>query len=258
MGILNVTPDSFFDGGQYQHIAEIVGRASQMITDGATILDIGGLSTRPGSAPVSPNEEMERVVPAIKAIKDKFPEAIISIDTYRAAVARAAVEAGASIINDVSGGEMDDQMFDLVATLKTPYILMHMQGTPDQMQKDPHYENVTLDIMRSLVKRVGRLRALGVKDIILDPGFGFGKTLAHNFQLLKELHTFQILDLPILAGISRKSMICRTLGVSPADALNGTTALHMVALQQGAKILRVHDVKEAMEVITLFQALEQA
>lgn len=257
MGILNVTPDSFFDGGQYRKPEIILQRAEKMLQEGAAILDIGGLSTRPGSQAVSAEEEVGRVVPAIKLLKAKFPDVIVSIDTYRAPVARAAVDAGASIINDVSGGEMDQAMFQLVATLQTPYILMHMQGNPAEMQKNPQYENVTRDVLNSLVPRIGKLRSLGVKDIVVDPGFGFGKSLAHNFQLLNELHAFRILDLPILAGISRKSIICKSLGVTPADALNGTTALHMVALQQGAKILRVHDVKEAVETITLFQSLQQ-
>ncbi len=257
MGILNATPDSFFDGGRYTDEVSILKQTEKMLAEGAAILDVGGASSRPGAAEVSENEELERVIPVIEAIKNHFSEAIISIDTWRAGVAKATVEAGASMVNDISGGQFDAKMFETVAGLDVPYILMHIQGTPDTMQQNPRYEDVVTEVLDFFVQKIEKLRALGVKDIVLDPGFGFGKTVEHNFQLLKNLHVFgHVTSLPVLAGISRKSMICKVLKVNPEHALNGTTALHIVALQQGAKILRAHDVREAMEVIKLWEMLD--
>ena len=228
----------------------------KMIKEGASIIDIGGVSTRPGAKEVKEEEEIRRVLPSIKNIQNEFPEIIISIDTFRSKVARKSVEFGASIINDISAGRFDEKLFQTVAELNVPYILMHMQGTPKNMQKLPVYNNVVEEVVDFMIEKVGQLRAIGVKDVIIDPGFGFGKTVAHNFNLLKNMHLFKILGLPVLAGISRKSMVCKTLNVSPEHALNGTTALHMIALQQGAKIIRAHDVKEAMQTIELWKQLE--
>lgn len=257
MGILNITPDSFYIGSRVQHEDEILRQAEKMLSEGAAILDIGGMSTRPGAAILTVEEELARVLPAIEMIVAHFPDAILSIDTVQAAVARQAVAAGASIVNDISAGRMDDAMYETVAELNAPYVLMHMQGTPQTMQQNPSYENVVREVLDFFITEVGKLRALGIKDIILDAGFGFGKTLQHNYQLLQHLHVFQILELPILTGISRKSMIYKPFGGSAKEALNGTTALHMVALQQGSKILRVHDVKEAVEVIQLWEQLKK-
>lgn len=256
MGILNLTPDSFYDGGRLGGLDALLRRAEQMVAEGVAIFDVGGASTRPGAAEVEEQEELARVLKPIEALAARFPEVPISIDTWRARVAREAVASGASIVNDVSAGKMDIGMYEAVAYLGVPYILMHMRGQPKTMQQQPDYGDVVTEVLDFLIREVGRLRALGIKDIVLDPGFGFGKTLEHNFTLLQNLHVFEaVTGLPLLAGVSRKSMICKALGVKPADALNGTTALHMVALQQGARILRVHDVKEAMEVIGLYQQL---
>ncbi len=256
MGILNITPDSFFARSRVDNLDILLEQAEKMLSEGATILDIGGMSSRPGAEIISEQEELDRVLPAIEALQQRFPEAFLSIDTIRAEVARQAVATGATIINDISAGKLDDHMYPTVAELQVPYILMHMQGKPNNMQQSPVYDDVVLEILDFLIEQVGLLRQLKVKDIIVDVGFGFGKTVTHNFQLLKKMHVFKILDLPLLAGLSRKSMICKPLKVNPPAALNGTTALHMVALQQGARILRVHDVKEAVEVIKLWQELE--
>lgn len=254
MGILNVTPDSFFDGGKLADISAVLAQAEKMLHDGASILDVGGASSRPGAVEVSASEEMQRVIPVVELLHQNFPEALLSVDTWRGAVARSAVDAGASLVNDISGGRLDAEMFDTVSKLGVPYVLMHMQGTPGDMQKSPQYEDVVTEVLDFFIQKLEVLRRLGVKDVVLDPGFGFGKTLEHNFALLKNLHVFQnVLELPVLAGISRKSMICKPLGIKPGEALNGSTALHMVALQQGANILRVHDVREAMEVIQLWE-----
>lgn len=257
MGILNITPDSFYAGSRVQNEDAILRQAEKMLSEGASILDIGGMSTRPGAALLTVEEEVVRVLPAIEVILTHFPDAILSIDTVQAAVARQAVTAGAAIVNDISAGRMDHAMYQTVAELDVPYVLMHMQGTPQTMQQNPTYENVVREVLDFFIAEVGKLQALGIKDIILDAGFGFGKTLEHNYQLLQHLHVFQILELPILTGISRKSMIYKPFGGSAKEALNGTTALHMVALQQGSKILRVHDVKEAVEVIQLWEQLEK-
>ncbi len=258
MGILNITPDSFFDGGKYQSVQAAVDRAGRMLEEGAAILDVGGMSSRPGAEIISPEEELERVLPVLDGLHAAFPQAPLSIDTIRAEVARQAVRAGACMINDISAGRYDPGLFAAVAELNVPYILMHMQGEPKTMQRGPAYKDVVLEVLDFFLENVAKLRALGVVDILLDPGFGFGKTVAHNYRLLQELRTFQMLDCPILAGLSRKSMICRVLEVAPAQALNGTTALHMVALQQGARLLRVHDVREARQVIRLWTELEKA
>ncbi|MFN7117035.1 MAG: dihydropteroate synthase [Saprospiraceae bacterium] len=255
MGILNITPDSFYVNSRFQNEKEILEQAEKMLEEGAAILDIGGMSSRPGSTIISVAEELQRVLPTIEAILKHFPDTILSIDTVHAEVARQSVAAGVAIVNDIAAGRLDDKMYATVAELGVPYVLMHMQGTPQNMQEDPNYENVVREVLDFFIAEVGKLRALGVKDIIVDVGFGFGKTLQHNYQLLKHLHVFQILELPILTGISRKSMVYKPFGGSAKTALNGTTALHMVALQQGSKILRVHDVKEAVEVIKLWQQL---
>jgi dihydropteroate synthase len=257
MGILNLTPDSFFDGGKYTHIDSIVQQAEKMLQEGATILDLGGASSRPGAKEVSEDEELSRVMPATTRIAQDFPQAILSIDTWRSAVAREAVQAGAHIVNDISGGRQDTDLFQTVGALQVPYVLMHMLGTPQTMQQNPHYEDVVTEVLDFFIQKIALLRAAGVKDIVLDPGFGFGKTVEQNYTLLKHLHVFEkVLELPVLAGLSRKSMICKPLGISPENALNGTTALHMVALQHGARILRAHDVREAKEVIQLWQLLQ--
>lgn len=256
MGILNVTPDSFFDGGKYNQETAVLQQVERMIAEGAAIIDIGGMSSRPGATIITDEEEIKRVIPFIELIVKHFPEAILSIDTVKSRVARESVAAGASIVNDISASRMDPLLYKTVAKLGVPYVLMHMQGKPGDMQKNPVYEDVTREVLDFFIQEIGTLRLLGVKDIIVDVGFGFGKTVEHNFQLLKNLHVFKILDVPILTGLSRKSMVCRPLDLKPEAALNGTTALHMVALQQGSKILRVHDVREAMEVIKLWQQIE--
>ena len=255
MGILNVTPDSFFDGGRYNSADDALRQAERMLEEGAAIIDIGGMSSRPGSEFIGVEEELQRVLPPIEAVASTFTEAIISIDTVRSQVARRAVEAGAAIVNDISAAAFDDAMYPTVAELGVPYILMHMQGSPKTMQRNPEYEDVVREVLDFIIAEVGKLRSLDVKDIVIDPGFGFGKTVEHNYQLLKQMHVFGLTELPILAGFSRKSMINKVLNTKPEDALNGTTALNMVALQQGAKILRVHDVRPAVETIKLWQQL---
>lgn len=252
MGILNATPDSFYTKGKDSDKDGLLKIAEKMIRDGASILDIGGATTKPGAALISPAEELDRVIPAIELIHKNFPDVWLSADTYNAIVAKEAVAAGVSIINDVSAGRFDTDMLHTVAALKVPYIAMHMQGTPQTMQQDPQYTNVVTEVRDYLKEVAAQCYKAGITDVIIDPGFGFGKTLEHNFSLLNDLHTFRMLGKPMLAGLSRKSMICKALKVNPEQALNGSTALHMAALQQGASILRVHDVKEAMEVITLF------
>ena len=256
MGILNATPDSFYNKGRESDIDGLLRMAEKMLKDGAAILDIGGASTKPGQPLITADEELERVMPVVMAINSSFPEAWLSIDTYNAAVARETVGAGVSIVNDVSSGRFDNEMLQTVAKLKVPYIAMHMQGTPQTMQVDPQYEDVVKEVHGYLQNTCTACDTAGITDIIIDPGFGFGKTVAHNFALLKSLNTFKDMGRPILAGLSRKSMICKALRVNPEHALNGTTALNMVALQQGANILRVHDVKEAKEVVELYKLIE--
>lgn len=255
MGILNVTPDSFFDGGKHTAESGILNQAEKMLSEGAALIDVGGMSSRPGADIISEEEEAGRVLPVVEMLVRHFPEIIISVDTIRSGIARQAVEAGAAIVNDISAGRFDEKMYETVAALQVPYILMHMQGAPKDMQSAPAYEDVVQEVLDFFIFEIGKLRRLGVKDLVVDPGFGFGKTVEHNYDLLRKMHVFRMLELPILAGISRKSMICKVLGVNPDRALNGTTALHMVALQQGAKILRVHDVREAVEVVRLWEAM---
>ena len=255
MGILNATPDSFYNKGRESDLNSLLGKAEKMLKDGAAILDIGGASTKPGQELITENEELSRVMPVIERIHKNFPDAWLSVDTYNAGVAREAVNAGVSIVNDVSSGRFDARMLETVAKLKVPYIAMHMQGTPATMQADPQYNNVTGEVKKYLQNVCDQCATAGISEVIIDPGFCFGKTVEHNFQLLRSLNEFSVLGKPILAGLSRKSMICKPLRVNPEHALNGTTALNMVALQQGANILRVHDVKEAVEVIKLFGLL---
>ncbi len=256
MGILNVTPDSFYDGGRYHQADAALRQAEKMIAEGASIIDIGGMSSRPGAPIIETEEELRRVLPAIQKIKQRFPEIIISIDTVKAVVAQAAVEAGASVVNDISAGKLDVDLYPTVARLGVPYILMHMQGKPASMQDRPEYGDIKQEMLDFFVKEIEALTALGVKDILIDPGFGFGKTLENNYDLLANLEVFRILQRAILVGVSRKSMIYKLLGVKPEAALNGTSALHLFALQKGAKILRVHDVGAANEVLQLWQQLE--
>jgi dihydropteroate synthase len=253
MGIINLTPDSFYTKGAHFSIDGALRIAEQMMQEGASILDLGGQSTRPGAEALSAEEELKRVVPAIEAIAKRLPEAIISVDTYQSAVAREAVCAGASIVNDISAGMMDEKMFQTISEMQVSYILMHMQGTPQNMQQNPQYKNIVVEVLDYLIQRIQLAKAAGIKDIIVDLGFGFGKTVAQNYQLLKSIREFEMLACPMLVGISRKSMIYKVLGIEPDDALNGTTSVHMIALQQGANILRVHDVKAAIEAIKIFE-----
>jgi dihydropteroate synthase len=255
MGIINVTSDSFYSLSRKQGTAEIIETAGKMLNDGADFLDIGGYSSRPGAEDITIKEEIDRVVPAIEAIMEQFPESRISIDTFRSTVAEKALDSGASIVNDISGGNLDQDMDDLVAERKVPYIIMHMKGTPKIMQSLSKYENVLTEVMDFFQERVLKLHNLGLTDIIIDPGFGFSKTVEQNYVLLKNLDYFKALELPILAGISRKSMIYKPLGLRPEEALNGTTVLNTIALEKGAGILRVHDVKEAVEVVELFDKI---
>ncbi len=257
MGILNLTPDSFYDGGQYTQEAVILKKVEQMLEEGAEIIDIGGMSSRPGAAIISLEEELKRVIPPLQKIKATFPDTILSIDTVRAKVARESVAIGVGIVNDISAGQFDSEMFITVGELGIPYILMHMQGRPETMQTKPHYNNIIEEVVDFFIKKTQKLRALQVNDIILDVGFGFGKTLEHNYELLNGLSQFRILDLPILAGLSRKSMIWKLLKVTPKEALNGTSVLHFKALEEGASLLRVHDVKAAKEVIQLWGQLKK-
>lgn len=256
MGILNITPDSFFAGSRVENENSILAKAEKMLAEGATILDIGAMSSRPGAEEITEKEELEKLIPAVELILEKFPETTISVDTYRSKIAKKAVEAGATMINDISGGSLDEKLFKTVAKLGVPYVLMHMKGTPRTMQKNPTYEDVCIEVLDFFIEKSVELKNLGVKEIILDPGFGFGKTIKHNYEILKKMHVFKILDYPILAGISRKSMIYKFLNATPENALNGTSVLNFQALEQGAKILRVHDVKEAVEVIKLWEVLK--
>ena len=256
MGILNATPDSFFAGSRKQTERELIERVQQILSEGGSIIDVGAYSTRPGAAVVSAEEEWHRLEQALRIVHREAPEAILSVDTFRADIARRCVETfGVSIVNDISGGDADAQMFDTVADLRVPYVLMHCQGTPKTMQQAPTYKNVTAEVITDLSRKVRQLRQRGARDIIIDPGFGFGKTLEHNYTLLRQLEDFRIFDLPLLVGISRKSMITRPLDITADEALNGTTALNAFALMKGANILRVHDVKAATEVVKLYSLL---
>ncbi len=254
MGIINITPDSFYKDSRYNEPSTLLQQAEKMMREGASILDIGGQSTRPGSELISEEEELKRVIDPIAALSRQLPEAVISVDTFYAKVAAEAVAAGASIVNDISGGTMDNAMLATVAALKTPYICMHIKGTPQTMQQHANYKNITKEVIDYFIDKLDACKKAGIKDVIIDPGFGFAKTTEQNFKLLKELSLLQILDKPILAGLSRKGTVYKTLGITAAEALNGTTVLNTLALQNGAGILRVHDVKEAVEAVTLFSA----
>ena len=259
MGILNITPDSFYSGSRYNTDDEILKEATRMLEDGADILDVGGYSSRPGAKDISTEEESNRVLRVIKMISGEFHEAIISVYTFRAEIAREAiVECGASIINDISGGDADINMFQVIRSLNVPYIMMHMKGDPRTMQNKPVYDDIVADILKWFGERIFKLKSAGVKDIILDPGFGFGKTIAHNFELLRRLGDFSIAGLPVLVGISRKSMIWKTLNIDAEEALNGTTAINAIALLNGADILRVHDVKEAVQTVLLIKRFKNS
>ena len=251
MGILNITPDSFYSNSRTKSIDEALTKAAQFLNEGATFIDIGGYSSRPGAKDISTSEEVDRLVPVVESLVKAFPAAVISIDTFRAKVAAETISAGAHIINDIAAGDMDEKMFETVAKLQVPYMMMHMKGTPQNMQQNPVYDNVLLEVIDYLAKKVAALKALHVHDVIIDPGFGFGKTIEHNYELLNQMEAFKIFKLPILVGFSRKGMIYKTLGTSAAEALNGTSVLNTIALQKGAGILRVHDVREAVECVKL-------
>lgn len=258
MGILNITPDSFYADSRKQTEKDIIARIHQILDEGGDFIDIGAYSSRPDASDVSPKEEMERLKYGLEILRNECPEAVVSVDTFRADVAKMCVEEyGAALINDIAAGQMDPEMFSTIAQLKVPYIMMHMQGTPQNMQKNPHYDNPVKEIILYFAEKIEKLRASGIKDLIIDPGFGFGKTLAHNYEILDKLEELQMFQLPILIGVSRKSMVYKLLGGGPEDALNGTTALHAIALMKGARILRVHDVKAATETVRIFQALKE-
>ena len=258
MGILNVTPDSFYAGSRMQTEIDITHRIEQIVGEGAGIIDVGAYSSRPNAENVSPAEEMERLRMGLGILRKVQPDAVVSVDTFRADVARMCVEEyGVAIINDIAAGEMDGDMFRTVADLNVPYIMMHMQGTPQNMQQNPHYDNLLKEVFMYFARKVQQLRDLGVKDIILDPGFGFGKTVEHNYELLAHLEEFRIFERPLLAGVSRKSMIYRLLGTTPQEALNGTTVLDTICLLKGADILRVHDVREAVETVKIVEAMKK-
>ncbi len=255
MGILNITPDSFFDGGSYKNDKAIISKVEKMLIEGATFIDIGAYSSRPGAKHISEQEELERILPVVKMLVKEFPEILISIDTFRSIIAKKCIENGACIVNDISAGSMDTRMFKTIAKLQVPYIIMHMQGTPQNMQVNPAYKNVVTDILYYFSEKIYELRALGVNDIIADVGFGFGKTIDQNYTLLKNLELFKNLEIPTLAGLSRKSMLYKPLGITPEKALNATTAANTIALLKGTTILRVHDVKEAVETIKIVELL---
>ncbi|MEQ8470542.1 MAG: dihydropteroate synthase [Marinoscillum sp.] len=255
MGILNITPDSFYSGSRHQQLSNILLKADQMICEGARFLDVGGYSSRPGAIDISEKEEIDRVLEPIATIRDRFPDVILSIDTFRAGVAKAAIESGANIVNDISAGNLDDRMLSEVSKMQVPYIAMHMKGTPQTMKEQANYSDIVKEISGYFSERVSKARNEGIKDIIIDPGFGFAKTAEQNFYLLNRVEYLKHLGLPILIGISRKSMIYKTLNIDPEDALNGTTVLNTLALLKGASILRVHDVKEAVEAVELVNQL---
>ena len=256
MGILNVTPNSFYDGGKFADGKAVLNQVEKMLNEGATFIDIGGYSSKPNAEFVSEEEELQRVIPIITTVTQKFPETLISIDTFRSKVAKESIENGAAIINDISAGNLDENMMKTVAELQVPYIMMHMKGTPQTMQSLTQYENIVKEMIFYFSEKVAQARSLGINDLILDPGFGFAKTLEQNFEVLNKLELFQMLELPILAGISRKSMIYKTLETDAQNSLNGTTSLNTISLMKGAKILRVHDVKEAVECVKLYNLLK--
>ncbi len=256
MGILNITPDSFYDGGAYKNEKDILNQVEKMLNEGTTFIDVGAYSSRPNADHVSEVDELDRILPIVNLILKEFPKTLLSIDTFRSSVAKSCIEAGACMINDISAGNLDDNMMQTIAHLKVPYIMMHMRGTPKNMQQLTDYNNITKDIIKYFSERISVAKQLGIIDLIIDPGFGFAKNLEQNFEVLNQLELFKMLDKPILAGISRKSMIYKTLETSAKEALNGTTVLNTIALQKGASILRVHDVKEAMECIKLTRMLD--
>ena len=255
MGVLNITPDSFFDGGKYKNEKDILDQVAKMLKEGATFIDVGAYSSRPGAKPVSETEELQRIVPVIKLLVNHFPGIIISVDSFRSRVVEKSIKAGAAVINDISGGLLDDEMFNTVAKLQVPYIMMHMQGTPENMQANPVYEDVVIEITSFFAAQLVKLRQLKVNDVIIDVGFGFGKTINQNYELLQKLTLFKNLEVPILTGVSRKSMLYKLLEISPKEALNATTVANTIALLNGTSILRVHDVKEAMEAIKIVNQL---
>ena len=255
MGILNVTPNSFFDGGKYKTESVILSQVGKMLSDGATFIDIGAYSSKPSAEFVSEKEELNRIVPVVNLILEKFPDCLISIDTFRSEVAKVCLENGVAIINDISAGNLDDKMLETIAKYNVPYIMMHMRGTPQTMQTMANYDNIVKEMLFYFSQRIAEARSLGINDLIIDPGFGFAKTLEQNYEVLQKLELFEMLELPLLAGFSRKSMIYKTLNSNAQEALNGTSVLNTIALTKGAKILRVHDVKEAMECVTLFNKL---
>lgn len=255
MGIINITPDSFYAGSRKQTAEDALAQAGKMLADGAHFLDIGAYSSRPGAVDISVQEELDRLLPIIEAISKNYPEAILSVDTFRSAVALAAINAGAHIINDISGGALDDNMFATIAKLQVPYVMMHMRGTPQNMVQQTDYTDVFGEVFDYFAERVYRLRGMGVHDVIIDPGFGFAKTHAQSYELMRRLHEFERLELPILVGVSRKRMVYNLTGGTAADALNGTTVLNTIALSKGANILRVHDVKEAVEAVKIWSAV---
>lgn len=256
MGILNITPDSFYDGGRRETLAAHLKQAEKMLKEGADFIDVGSYSSRPGAKDIQQEEELQRILPVVEALVKEFPEIILSIDTFRSEVAQQCVEAGAAMINDISAGNLDEQMMETVAQLQVPYIMMHMRGNPQTMKDLNEYENLAQDILFYFSEKIDQARELGINDLIIDPGFGFSKNIAQNFELLKKLDLFKNLDLPVLAGLSRKSLIYKTLHTSPEEALNGTTVLNTISLLKGANILRVHDVKEAVECVKLLQHIE--
>ena len=256
MGILNLTPDSFYDGGKLNSEKDILLQVEKMLDEGATFLDLGGYSSRPGAEFVSEKEELERVLPVVSLILNEFPEAILSIDTFRSAIAKKSVDAGAAMVNDISGGNIDNNMMATVKELKVPFCMMHMRGSPETMMENTNYKNILIELLLYFSEKIAKAKAFGINDILVDPGFGFSKRIPQNFELLSGLELFKNLEVPILIGLSRKSMIYKTLDISPDEALNGTTALHSIALNKGASILRVHDVKEAKECINLLQNLK--
>jgi len=257
MGILNITPDSFYDGGKHKNEKDILNHVEKMLVNGATFVDIGGYSSKPNAEHITADEELQRLLPIIHSILKKFPETLLSIDTFRSQVAKHCIEAGAALINDISAGNLDENMLQTVADLKVPYIMMHMKGTPQNMVKQTTYNNIIKDVLFYFSERLAAAKQLGIMDIIIDPGFGFAKTQEQNFELLNHLELFKMIEKPLLVGISRKSMIYKTLQNTPDDALNGTTVLNTIALQKGASIVRVHDVKEAVESIKLVEALSK-
>jgi dihydropteroate synthase len=255
MGILNITPNSFFDGGRYSSEKEILAKVEKMLVEGATFIDIGAYSSKPSAEFVSEEEELNRIVPVVQLLVKHFPDILISIDTFRSEVVKACIESGAAIINDISAGNLDDKMLEVIAQYNVPYIMMHMRGTPETMQSMTEYEDVVKEVLLYFSEKIRKARSLGINDLIVDPGFGFAKTIAQNYEVLQKLELFHHLELPILIGISRKSMIHKTLGITADEALNGTTVLNTIALSKGAQILRVHDVKEAVECVKLYEKM---